>query len=208
MGLITKIFGDANQKYLKKIQPVVEKINSLEKDFEKIPDERLKGKTFEFKERIKKRESLDNLLPEAFALVREAAKRTLGQRHFDVQMMGGIVLHQGKIAEMKTGEGKTLVATLPLYLNLSGLSLGVHKITIKAYDDIENRGEREINFYLNQSFSPKIIWLFPKNNEIIYSERFPLTLSVLLPNFPIKEVNSYAKKEGGEKILLIFSLTP
>jgi preprotein translocase subunit SecA len=132
MSILTKILGDPNERYLKKIRPLVEKINSLEKDFDKIPDEKLKEKTFEFKERLKKGETLDDILPEAFALVREAAKRTLGQRHFDVQIMGGIVLHQGKIAEMKTGEGKTLAATLPLYLNaLEGK--GCHLVTVNDY---------------------------------------------------------------------------
>ncbi|MCD6528290.1 preprotein translocase subunit SecA [bacterium] len=132
MSILTKIFGDANQKYLKKIQPLVDKINSLESKFESFSNEQLKEKTGEFKERVKKGESLNNLLPEAFALVREAAKRTLGQRHFDCQLIGGIVLHEGKIAEMKTGEGKTLVATLPLYLNaLTGK--GCHLVTVNDY---------------------------------------------------------------------------
>jgi len=123
---------DYNEKYLKKIQPLVEKINLLEKEFEKIPTEKLREKTTEFKERLKRGEVLDNILPEAFALVREASKRTLGQRHFDVQIIGGIVLHQGKIAEMKTGEGKTLAATLPLYLNALE-EKGVHLITVNDY---------------------------------------------------------------------------
>jgi preprotein translocase subunit SecA len=132
MSIINKIFGDRNEKYLKRIKPIVEKINSLEKEFEKIPDEKLKEKTFEFKERLKKGETLDDILPEAYALVREAAKRTLGQRHFDVQIMGAIALHQGKIVEMKTGEGKTLTATMPLYLNaLEGK--GCHLVTVNDY---------------------------------------------------------------------------
>jgi len=132
MGFLSKIFGDPNQRYLKKLYPIVEKINSLEEKFEKIPTEKLKEKTFEFKERLKKGESLDDLLPEAFALVREASKRTIGLRHFDVQLLGGIVLHRGQIAEMKTGEGKTLVATLPLYLNaLEGK--GCHLVTVNDY---------------------------------------------------------------------------
>ena len=132
MGIFQKIFGDPNEKYLKKIQPLVEKINSLERKFEKLSDEELKGKTFEFKERLKKGETLDEILPEAFATVREAAKRTLGQRHFDVQVMGAIALHQGKVVEMKTGEGKTLVATMPLYLNaLEGK--GCHLVTVNDY---------------------------------------------------------------------------
>ncbi|MFH1894491.1 MAG: preprotein translocase subunit SecA [Patescibacteria group bacterium] len=132
MSFFSKIFGDANEKYLKSVQPTVEKINSLEPDFEKFSDEKLKEKTAEFKERLKKDETLDDILPEAFAQVREAAKRTLKQRHFDVQLIGGIVLHQGKIAEMKTGEGKTLVATLPLYLNALE-EKGCHLVTINDY---------------------------------------------------------------------------
>lgn len=140
MSLISKIFGDANAKYLKKLYPLVNKINSLEKEFEKIPTEKLKEKTLEFKDRLRRglgegREIdkiLDSLLPEAFALVREAAKRTLGQRHFDVQLLGGIVLAQGGIAEMKTGEGKTLVATLPLYL-ISLAEKGAHLVTVNDY---------------------------------------------------------------------------
>jgi len=132
MSILKKILGDSNKKYLKKIQPLVDRINELEKDFERLSDERLKAKTFEFKEKLQKGETLDDLLCEAFAIVREAAKRTLGQRHYDVQLMGGIVLHQGKIAEMKTGEGKTLAATLPLYLNaLTGK--GCHLVTVNDY---------------------------------------------------------------------------
>ncbi|MCD6114901.1 preprotein translocase subunit SecA [bacterium] len=132
MSILEKIFGDANKKYLKKVQPLVDKINSLEKDFENLKDDQLPQKTLELREKIKNGASLDELLPEAFALVREAAKRTLKQRHFDVQLIGGIVLHQGKIAEMKTGEGKTLAATLPAYLNaLSGE--GVHIVTVNDY---------------------------------------------------------------------------
>ncbi len=132
MSFLTKIFGDPNQRVLDKLQPIVEKINSLEKEFEKLKTQELKGETVKFKERIKNGEKLNDLLPEAFALVREAAKRTLGQRHFDVQLMGGIVLHRGQIAEMKTGEGKTLVATLPLYLNaLAGK--GCHLVTVNDY---------------------------------------------------------------------------
>ncbi len=110
-------FVDSNEKELKRLQPIVDRINSLEPEFEKLSDAELRAKTDEFKARLKAGSSLDELLPEAFTAVREAAKRTIGQRHFDVQLMGGIVLYQGKIAEMKTGEGKTLVATLPLYLN-------------------------------------------------------------------------------------------
>ena len=123
---------DSNEKQLKKIQPTVEQINGLEAEFEKLSDVELRARTDEFRTRLKDGETLAQLLPEAFAAVREAAKRTIGQRHFDVQLMGGIVLHQGKIAEMKTGEGKTLVATLPLYLNaLTGG--GCHLVTVNDY---------------------------------------------------------------------------
>jgi preprotein translocase subunit SecA len=132
MSIINKIFGDANEKYLKKLQPVIEKINSLEPEIEQFSDEKLKEKTEDFKKRLQKGETLDDILTEAFALVREAAKRTLKQRHFDVQLIGGIVLHQGKIAEMKTGEGKTLAATLSFYLNaLEGK--GAHLVTVNDY---------------------------------------------------------------------------
>ncbi len=123
---------DSNEKELKRLQPIVERINSLEPEFEKLSDAELRAKTDEFKARLEAGSSLDELLPGAFAAVREAAKRTIGERHFDVQLMGGVVLHQGKIAEMKTGEGKTLVATLPFYLNaLTGK--GCHLATVNDY---------------------------------------------------------------------------
>jgi preprotein translocase subunit SecA len=132
MSFLNLIFGDANKKEISRLQPLVDKINQLEPSFVSLNDEQLKGKTAEFKERLKKGETLDNLLPEAFATVREAAKRVLNQRHYDVQLMGGIVLHQGKIAEMKTGEGKTLTSTAPIYLNaLAGE--GVHVVTVNDY---------------------------------------------------------------------------
>lgn len=127
MSFISKIFGDANKRTIEGYRPIVDKINELEPAFERFSFEELRAKTGEFRQRLNGDavEPLDSLLPEAFAAVREAAKRTLGQRHFDVQLMGGINLHQGKISEMKTGEGKTLVATLPAYLNaLTGQ--GVH----------------------------------------------------------------------------------
>ncbi len=132
MSILSKIFGDSNEKYIKGLQPLVEKINSFEPEFEKLSQDQLKEKTKEFKKRLTKGENLDNILPEAFALVREASKRTLNQRHFDVQLIGGIVLHQGKIAEMKTGEGKTLAATLPAYLNALEQK-GVHIVTVNDY---------------------------------------------------------------------------
>ncbi len=131
-SLVQKIVGNKNDRDLKKMQPLVDKINSLEADFEALDDEQLAGKTIEFRQRIDKGETPDQLLPEAFAVVREASKRVLGMRHFDVQLIGGMVLNAGRIAEMKTGEGKTLMATLPIYLNaLSGK--GVHVVTVNDY---------------------------------------------------------------------------
>ncbi|MBF0420137.1 MAG: preprotein translocase subunit SecA [Magnetococcales bacterium] len=127
-----KIFGSRNDRYLRSLRPVINRINALEPELEKLTHSELQAKTGHFKERLQAGESLDDLLPEAFAVVREASKRTTGMRHFDVQLIGGIVLHQGKIAEMKTGEGKTLVATLPMYLNaLTGR--GVHLVTVNDY---------------------------------------------------------------------------
>ncbi|MBW1731865.1 MAG: preprotein translocase subunit SecA [Deltaproteobacteria bacterium] len=130
--VIKGIFGSKNERELKRIAPIVDRINSLEPDFQRLSDDQLRAKTTEFKERLEKGETLDELLPEAFAAVREASVRVLGMRHFDVQLVGGVVLHWGKIAEMKTGEGKTLAATLPLYLNaLTGR--GVHLVTVNDY---------------------------------------------------------------------------
>ncbi len=123
---------DSNEKELKRLQPIVNRINELEPEFEHLSDDELRAKTNEFKARFNAGSSLDELLPEAFAAIREAARRTIGQRHFDVQLMGGIALHQGKIAEMKTGEGKTLVATFPLYLN-SLTGQGCHLVTVNDY---------------------------------------------------------------------------
>ena len=130
--LIKKIVGSKNERELKRIRPLVQKINDLEPKIQPLNDDQLKAKTVEFKERLGRGESLNEILPEAFAVVREAARRTLGERHYDVQLIGGIVLHEGKIAEMATGEGKTLVATLPAYLNaLEGR--GVHIVTVNDY---------------------------------------------------------------------------
>ncbi|TSC59542.1 MAG: preprotein translocase subunit SecA [Parcubacteria group bacterium Gr01-1014_107] len=132
MQLIKRFFGDNSSRTLKLTEPLVERINALESETSKLATEDFKDKTLRLKERVARGESLDSLIAEAFALVREAAKRTLEQRHFDVQLMGGIVLHQGAVAEMKTGEGKTLVATLPAYLNaLEGK--GVHIVTVNDY---------------------------------------------------------------------------
>jgi len=123
---------DDNEKEIKKIRRTVEVVNSLEPEFKSLKDEDFPRKTAEFKRRLKEGEKLDDILPEAFALVREASVRTLGMRHFDVQLIGGAVLHQGRIAEMKTGEGKTLVATLPAYLNALK-EKGVHIVTVNDY---------------------------------------------------------------------------
>ncbi len=145
---LTKVFGSSNQRFLKSIQPIVAQINELEPAIKKLSDEQLRARTAEFKEQLqvavaeitdpderkrREREALDEILPEAFAIVREASVRTTGMRHFDVQLIGGIVLHQGKIAEMRTGEGKTLVATLPAYLNALTGRGGVHVITVNDY---------------------------------------------------------------------------
>ncbi len=132
MGIFNKIFKSYSEKEVKRVMPLVEKINGLEEEISKLTDEQLKNKTGEFKKQLEEGKTLDDILPEAFAVVREASKRVLGLRHFDVQLIGGIILHQGRIAEMKTGEGKTLVATLPVYLNaLTGE--GVHVITVNDY---------------------------------------------------------------------------
>ncbi|MBO6061220.1 MAG: preprotein translocase subunit SecA, partial [Clostridia bacterium] len=132
MGFIDKLLGRTSEQQVKKLMPQVNKINALEPAMKKLSDSELRAKTAEFRERLKAGETLDDLLPEAFAAVREAAVRTVGMRHFDVQLIGGIVLHQGRIAEMKTGEGKTLVATLPAYLHaLPGE--GVHVVTVNDY---------------------------------------------------------------------------
>jgi preprotein translocase subunit SecA len=130
--ILTKIVGSHNERELKRIQPLVDHINELEREISPLSDDDLKSKTPEFKSRLEKGDSLDEILPEAFAVVRETSRRTVAMRHFDVQLIGGEVLHQGKIAEMKTGEGKTLVATLAVYLNaLSGK--GVHVVTVNDY---------------------------------------------------------------------------
>ena len=132
MGLLEKIFGDLNKKEVRKIEKIVEKIEAYDEEMTALSDEELKAKTPYFRERLENGETLDDILPEAFAVAREGAYRSLGMKPFHVQLIGGVVLHQGRIAEMKTGEGKTLVATLPTYLNaLEGK--GVHVITVNDY---------------------------------------------------------------------------
>src|SRR5580704_190952 len=130
--LLAKVVGTSNDRELKRLRPVVAQVNAFEAQVAALSDEQLRGKTAEFRQRLANGETLDDLMAEAFAVVRETGRRVLNMRHFDVQLIGGAVLHQGKIAEMKTGEGKTLVATLPVYLNaLSGR--GVHVITVNDY---------------------------------------------------------------------------
>src|SRR5581483_8443973 len=130
--ILAKVVGTQNDRELKRLRPLVAAVNAIEPEVQALSDEQLRGKTSEFRERVANGETLDDLLVEAFAVVREAGRRTLSMRHFDVQLIGGAVLHKGKIAEMKTGEGKTLVATLPAYLNaLEGK--GVHVVTVNDY---------------------------------------------------------------------------
>ena len=132
MGLFDKIFGTYSERELKRVKPIADKVMALDEDMKKLSDLELKKKTEEFKNRLNKGETLDDILPEAFAVMREASFRVLGMKHFYVQVIGGIILHQGRIAEMKTGEGKTLVSTLPAYLNaLTGE--GVHIVTVNDY---------------------------------------------------------------------------
>src|SRR4051794_26224066 len=130
--LLAKVVGTQNERELKRLRPIVTQVNALAADIEALSDEQLRVKTAEFKQRVSNGETLDELMADAFAVVREAGRRVLSMRHFDVQLIGGAVLHKGKIAEMKTGEGKTLVATLPAYLNaLEGN--GVHVVTVNDY---------------------------------------------------------------------------
>ena len=132
MGLFTKMFGTRSEREVKALNPIVDKIEALEEEYKALTDQQLRAKTDEFRTRLAQGETLDDILPEAFATCREAAARVLGMRPYRVQLIGGIILHQGRIAEMKTGEGKTLVATLPAYLNgLAGK--GVHIVTVNDY---------------------------------------------------------------------------
>jgi preprotein translocase subunit SecA len=132
LPILKKIFGDPNAREIKRVKAIVDRVNKYTEAVAKLDDTKLQQKTTELKKQLKSGKSLDDLLPEAFAVVREASERVLGMRHFDVQLMGGVVLHEGKIAEMRTGEGKTLVATAPVYLNaLQGK--GTHVITVNDY---------------------------------------------------------------------------
>ena len=169
MGIFRKIFKSYSEKEVKRVMPIVDKINGLEEEISKLTDEQLKNKTNEFKKQLEEGKTLDDILPEAFAVVREAAKRVLGMRHFDVQLIGGIILHQGRIAEMKTGEGKTLVATLPVYLNaLTGE--GVHVITVNDYlakRDSEWMGK--LYKFLGLSVGLVIAGMEPKQKQEAYA---------------------------------------
>ncbi len=169
MGLLEKIFGNYSDKELKKIDPIVAKIESLEPEWQKLTDEQLRGKTDEFKDRLANGETLDDILPEAFATVREASVRTLGMRHFTVQLKGGIVLHQGRISEMRTGEGKTLVATLPAYLNaLEGK--GVHVVTVNDYLARTQAEEMsKIYNFLGMSVGVILNSLKPEERKVAYN---------------------------------------
>ncbi|NRD51275.1 preprotein translocase subunit SecA, partial [Corallococcus exiguus] len=138
-NFLTKLFGSRNDRLLKQYRKTVARINAMEPDYEKLSDDALRAKTVEFQGRVAQGESLDDLLPEAFAVVREASKRVMKMRHFDVQLLGGMALHHGKISEMRTGEGKTLTATLPVYLNALG-GKGVHVVTVNDY--LANRDAR------------------------------------------------------------------
>lgn len=169
MGIFRKIFKSYSEKEVKRVMPIVDKINGLEEEISKLTDEQLKNKTKEFKKQLEEGKTLDDILPEAFAVVREASKRVLGMRHFDVQLIGGIILHQGRIAEMKTGEGKTLVATLPVYLNaLTGE--GVHVITVNDYlakRDSEWMGK--LYKFLGLSVGLVIAGMEPKQKQEAYA---------------------------------------
>ena len=169
MGIFSKIFKSYSEKEVKRIMPIVEQINNLEETISKLTDEELKNQTNKFKEELKNGKTLDDILPEAFATVREASKRVLGMRHFDVQLIGGIILHQGRIAEMKTGEGKTLVATLPVYLNAL-TEKGVHVITVNDYlakRDSEWMGK--LYKYLGLSVGLVIAGMNPKEKQQAYA---------------------------------------
>ncbi|HEY7021641.1 MAG TPA: DEAD/DEAH box helicase, partial [Ktedonobacterales bacterium] len=165
MSFLTKVLGDPNERDLKRIRPLVDRINGLEDEIHALSDDELKGMTAEFKQELENGSTLDDLLPDAFAVVREASQRTIGMRHFDVQLIGGVVLHDGKIAEMRTGEGKTLVATLPAYLNaLEGK--GVHVVTVNDY--LANRDQEwmgQIYRFLGLSVGAILTTMTPQSQE-------------------------------------------
>ena len=220
MGLLEKIFGNYSEKEIKKITPIVDKIESYEEAYKAFTDDELKAKTVEFKERYKNGETLDSLLPEAYATVREAAWRVMGMRHFRVQLIGGVVLHQGRIAEMKTGEGKTLVGTLPAYLNaLDGE--GVHIVTVNDYlakRDAETMGQiykflgLTVGVILNEMDANERREAY--NCDIIYATNNELGFDYLRDNMVVKKENMvqrglhYAIIDEIDSILIDEARTP
>ena len=220
MGLLEKIFGNYSEKEIKKITPIVDKIESYEEAYKALTDDELKAKTVEFKERYKNGETLDSLLPEAYATVREAAWRVMGMRHFRVQLIGGVVLHQGRIAEMKTGEGKTLVGTLPAYLNaLDGE--GVHIVTVNDYlakRDAETMGQiykflgLTVGVILNEMDANERREAY--NCDIIYATNNELGFDYLRDNMVVKKENMvqrglhYAIIDEIDSILIDEARTP
>ena len=169
VNIVKKLFGSRNDRYVKSKQKIVKPINAFEETIKALSDIELKEKTVEFRQRLEKGDTLESLLPEAFAVVREASKRVNGMRHFDVQLLGGMVLHQGRIAEMRTGEGKTLTATLPAYLNgLTGK--GVHVITVNDYlakrDAETNRALFE---FLGLTVGCNVPGMMPQQKKLAYT---------------------------------------
>ncbi|NLY20421.1 MAG: preprotein translocase subunit SecA, partial [Tissierellia bacterium] len=169
MSFFDKLFGSYSSKELKKIAPIADRVESYDSEMQKLSDAELKHKTVEFKERLNNGETLDDILPEAFAVCREASYRVLGMKHFRVQIEGGIILHQGRIAEMKTGEGKTLVATLPTYLNaLSGK--GVHIVTVNDYLALRDKQWMgKVYEFLGLSVECIVHGLTPQQRKIAYA---------------------------------------
>ena len=220
MGLIKAIFGSYSEREVKRIRPIVEKINSLEEEMEKLSDKELTAKTAYFKNELANGKTLDDILPEAYAVVREASKRVLGMRHFDVQLVGGVVLHQGRIAEMKTGEGKTLVATLPVYLNaLTGK--GVHVITVNEYlakRDSEWMGKLYkflgLSVGLIQSRMPKAAKQEAYNADVTYGTNNEFGFDYLRDNMVIRKEDmvqrglAYAIVDEIDSILIDEARTP
>ena len=220
MGLIKTIFGSYSEREVKRIRPIVEKINSLEEEMEKLSDKELTAKTAYFKNELANGKTLDDILPEAYAVVREASKRVLGMRHFDVQLVGGVVLHQGRIAEMKTGEGKTLVETLPVYLNaLTGK--GVHVITVNEYlakRDSEWMGKLYkflgLSVGLIQSRMPKAAKQEAYNADVTYGTNNEFGFDYLRDNMVIRKEDmvqrglAYAIVDEIDSILIDEARTP
>ncbi|MGE5633352.1 MAG: preprotein translocase subunit SecA [Caulobacteraceae bacterium] len=217
---LDKIFGNQNEKEIKKVLKIVDKINALEPEMKKLTDAELQNKTNEFKERLSKGETLDDLLVEAYAVVREGSVRVLGMRHFDVQLIGGIILHQGRIAEMKTGEGKTLVATLPLYLNaLTGK--GVHLVTVNDYlATYQSQWMGKLYNFLGMSVGLVVHGLEPEdkqkayNSDITYGTNNEFGFDYLRDNMVIYKDNmvqrdlNYAIVDEVDSILIDEARTP